>query len=446
MNNQRTLTKEKLLSIFPGKKSLLVDDIVYQKSLDFINKNDFPTKDNEIWRHSDLRQLYKHNYEEAKFVTVSEDFISNFSILNLNSEKIVFINGFYSEKNSNLSNKEDIIICSAKDAKSNHSEIFDKYFESTEIHKDNIFAALNTAFAENGVFIYIPENYISENPIHVLFFVDGNGRKVINQNRNLIIAGKNSQAKVICSYHSLTRNYTLTNSVSEIFLSKDAQLNYNLFQGEGNDAFQINNTRVIQHANSVFTSNNSTHCGALVKNNLTVDLAGEYSEANLHGLCLPDKEQHFDHYVNVRHLKPNCTSNQLYKGIIDNKAKAIFMGRVFVAKGAQKTDANQSNRNLLLTDYARAHSKPQLEIYADDVSCSHGSTTGQLDKEALFYLRTRGIPEKRAKTLLMKAFAKEVMDKITIKPYKDFVSFLVNKRLKGEEITGLCSVKICPTC
>ncbi len=446
MKIQRNLTKDKLLSVFSGEKSLLANDDIYQKSLDFINNNDFPSKEDEIWRHTDMRKLYKHNYEKAKFVTASEHFISNFSILNLNSEKIVFINGFHSEINSNITNDKEIIICSAKDAKSNHPEIFDKYFESSEVYKDNIFTAFNTAFADNGVFIYIPDNYVSENPIHVLFFVDGNGRKIINQNRNLIIAGKNSQAKIICSYHSLTRNYTLTNSVNEIILEESAQLNYNLFQGEGNGAFQINNTKVIQHGKSIFTSNNSTLCGALVKNNLTVDLTGEYCETNLHGLCLPDKEQHFDHYININHNKPNCTSNQIYKAIIDNKAKAVFMGKVFVAEDAQKTNANQTNKNLLLTNYARIHSKPQLEIYADDVSCSHGSTTGQLDKEALFYLRTRGLPEKIAKTLLMKAFAKEAIDKITIKAYKEFVNFLVNKRLNGEEITGLCSVKICPTC
>ena len=292
----------------------------------------------------------------------------------------------------------------------------------------------------------MPDNYVSENPLHIINFTDGDNNKTLVQTHNLIVGGENSQLKIINTYNSLSANYTLSNIVTEIFLEQNSQINYNTFQGEGNDASQIHNTSVNQNKDSVFNSHTVTFCGTIVKNNFIVNLNEEHAEVSLDGLYMPDKEQCFDNYIFVNHAKPNCTSNQNYKGIIDNKAKAVFLGKVYVAKDAQKTLADQSNKNLLLTDYAKVYSRPQLEIYADDVSCSHGSTSGQLDKESLFYLRSRGIPLKRAKNLLMYAFTSDLIDNITIKAYREYVNFLINKRLRGDEILGLCSVKICPSC
>ncbi len=161
---------------------------------------------------------------------------------------------------------------------------------------------------------------------------------------------------------------------------------------------------------------------------------------------MPEKEQYIDNFAEVIHKKSDCRSNQLFKGVIDNKAVSVFTGKVYVAKNAQKTDSAQSNQNLLLTDSAKAYSRPQLEIYADDVACSHGSTTGQIDKEALFYLKTRGIPEQRAKTMLTKAFLRDVTDKINVENYRDYVNFLISRRLKGQSAESLCMVKVCPSC
>jgi len=220
----------------------------------------------------------------------------------------------------------------------------------------------------------------------------------------------------------------------------------NIFQGEGEGAFQLNNLHISQQKGSTFESNTATLCGELVRNDLVVNLNGEYCQTNLNGFYLAEKEHIFDNFIKVNHLSANCQSNQLYKGTIDNNAIVSFFSKVYVAPDSQKNDANQSNKNILLSDYAKVYSMPQLEIYADDVSCAHGSTTGQLDKEALFYLRTRGISERIAKTLMLYAFISDVIVKIENKAYKDFLFFLINRRLKQEKIEGLCSHKICPSC
>jgi Fe-S cluster assembly protein SufD len=337
-----------------------------------------------------------------------------------------------------------LIIGSLKKAANNES--IKSNLGKTKLHKNNLFTAINSAYATDGACIIIPDNYAPENPIHIVNFVNGDNAKIISQSRNLIYLGKNAQAKVINTYHSLSSDFTFNNVGTEIFTEDDANLHYYIFQGEGNEASQINNTFVEQKKGSFFKMNTSTLCGSTVRNELHVDFKGEHCEADLQGIYLPDKEQHADNFVSILHSKPNCVSGQLYKGIIDNNAKSVFTGKVYVARDAQNTDASQSNKNLLLTDNAKAYSRPQLEIYADDVSCAHGSTTGQIDKEELFYLKSRGIPERRAKTMLMTAFIEDVLNKIEIKQYKEYVQFLVNRRLKGQEVEGLCSVKICPNC
>jgi len=360
---------------------------------------------------------------------------------------LVFVNGFFIEEKSKISqNIKGAYVGSIKGALNTHKEIIEEIYCKTDLQKQNFFTAINSAYAQNGAFIYIPDNVVLEKPIHIVNFVHGDNQKVFSQTRNLIIVGKNSQAKFVSSYHSLSEDFTLNNIATEIITGESSNVDYYIFEGEGNSASIINNTFVNQDANSNFKLNTSILCGSLVRNEIHIEHKGEHCTTDLQGIYLPDKEQHFDNFINIKHSQPNCYSNQLYKGIVDNKAKAIFLGKVYVARDAQKTDAVQSNKVLLLTDNAKSHSRPQLEIYADDVSCAHGSTTGQLDKEALFYMKTRGIPEVKAKTLLMTAFIGDVLDKIEISSYKDYVKYLVNRRLKGQRVEGLCTLKICPSC
>ena len=438
--------KKELLSLFKTENKFLSTSKLAEV-LTNIDKTNIPDSKTEEWKNTSLKGILKHKFVLGEKMSVPAQYINTFSFYGLEADRLVFVNGNFDKEKSKISQSTgNIYIGSIKDAQASHQEIIQNNFCSVKIEQKSLFAEINSAYAQDGAFIYIPDNVVIEKPIHLVNFIHGDNQKVFSQTRNLIISGKNSQLKVVSSYHSLSEDFTLNNVASEIICGENSTTEFYIFEGEGNYASHINNTFVNQHAKSSFKSNTSSLCGTLVRNEIHVDYVGENCETDLQGVYFPDKEQHFDNYIHIKHSKPNCRSNQLYKGIIDNKAESVFTGKVYVAPDAQKTDASQSNKNLLLTDNAKAHSRPQLEIYADDVSCAHGSTIGQLDLEALFYLKTRGIPESRAKILLMSAFTADVLDNITIKPYQDYVNYLVNKRLKGQKVEGLCSLKICPSC
>ncbi len=438
MSLNKKITKEYYNDILKNNVSL-AEGVIKQSAENYIKNNDFPTTKDENWRKTNLTNLLKHQFSCAKKVNFEEQTLSAFNISGLKANILVFVNGYFYQEYSKIIEKNNSLqiesICRIKEK---NPEIFEKYFNKTNIENANIFTAFNTAYAQDGAFVYIPKNKIVKNSIHIYNFTDGNTQKTISQVRNLFIAEENSEAKIIQSFHSLSINYTLSNIVTEIFLEQNSKINFNTFQGEGDDAHQINNIQVVQKRNSSFSNNIATLCGSLVRNDLGVKIDGEGCETDLNGLYLPDREQHIDNTIFVQHLKPHSYSNQLYRGIIDNKASSVFFGKVLVGEGAVKTFAEQNNNTVLLTKYAKSHSKPQLEIYNDDVKCSHGSTTGQLDKDALFYMQTRGIGEKRAKILLLNAFAAEVLDKIKIDTYKNYLKFLIDKRMTGEKISGHC--------
>jgi len=438
MSLNKITTKEYYNDILDNKNSL-ANENAKKTALDYIKDNDFPTTKDENWKKTDIKNLLKHQFSYAEKVDFDEQTLSIFNISGLNANVLVFVNGYFYEEYSNIIEKNNNLkIGRIAKAKQDNHEVFEKYFYKETIYNKNLFSAFNSAFAQDGTFVYIPKNQIVENPIHIYNFTDGNNRKTISQTRNLIIAEANSEVKIIQSYHSLSVNYTLSNIVTEIFLEENANVNYNLFQGEGDDASQLNHTQVFQERNSNFSSNVITLCGAIVRNDLLVNINGEGCHTDLNGLYMPDREQHVDNTLFVNHAKPHSYSNQLYRGIIENKATAVFFGKVLVGIGAVKTFAEQNNNNILLSKYAKVHSKPQLEIYNDDVKCSHGSTIGQLDKEALFYMKTRGIGERKAIILLLNAFAAEVLDKIKIEPFKNYTKHLIDKRMAGEKIDGQC--------
>ncbi len=447
MSPQNDLTKQEFLHTLNVENKHIATLEAKNTALADIKKFAFPSKNEEAWRKTDIRPILRHRYKKGQPVKVSQHTVEMYRITDFDTDTLVFINGHFSTEHSTVQpNQKGFFAGSAKVAKNKFPDTFKTHFSKAGFEDDNLFSAINTAFAEDGFCILLPQNFIAEKPIRILNFTDGDDQKIINQTRNLIIAGKNSQANIICSYHSLSTNYTLNNVTTEIFVEQNANLNFSVFQGEGDDAFHISNTQITQQKNSVYTENRTTLCGAIVRNAISVKLAGEYAETTLNGLYMPDREQHFDNHIFIKHEAPHCKSTQLYKGILDNKAKAIFTGKVFVGKKAEKTDAVQANKNLLLSNYAKAFSRPQLEIYTDDVSCAHGSTTGQLDKEAIYYIRTRGIGEKQAQVLMTYAFASEVINKIKSQPYKEYIDYLVDMRLKGEKVTGICSQQYCHGC
>lgn len=433
--------KQELVALLksPGK-SFVAPPKLRASAIKAFQQGEFPTRKTEAWKHTDISAILQPKYLSATANHVPEKVIRTFAVPALNQNLLVFINGEFSEKYTQIVSPgfaSRFVAGNIAQLNSRYPVLFEKYFESTEIAKKNIFATLNTAFATGGTFVHIKKNQEVKEPIHILHLVNSE-EPVLIQPRNLILAEANSHAKIIESYHSLTEEQSFTNVATEVIVHENASLDYNIFQGEGDEAFQINNMKVRQFEDSRFSCNTTTLCGALVRNEIYADLLGKGADTALNGLYLADKEQHFDNFTYINHAKPHCTSNQLYKGVIDDRAMAVFLGLVYVAQDAQKTDANQSNRNILLTEQASARSKPQLEIYADDVSCTHGSTTGQIDKEALFYLRSRAIGQQKARIMLLNAFVAEVSKNIKIEAFRNYVDFLVFKRMSGEKVKNQC--------
>lgn len=439
MKIDTTQKKQEFLQLLSASGKSLVSDDLKEKALKSFNELDFPNRKNEAWKNTNIDSLLSNKYQFSQDYTAGDKLIQKFAIPDLKQNIIVFVNGRFSEANSNIITSSDkLVVTNMATAKKDYPDVLKKYFGKLSQEKENTFTAMNAAFSTDGVFIYVKKNQVVEEVTHVIHVIKTGQEAILAQTKNLVVVSENAQAKVIESYHSLTDLVSFSNIATEIHLETNANLKYNVFQGQGDDAFHLNNVKVTQAKNSVFSNNTITLCGSIVRNDINVEHTGEHCETNLHGLYLADKQQHFDNYVNINHAKPNCNSNQIYRGIIDNNASAVFFGKVYVAQDAQKTNADQSNRNILLTDEAKVNSKPQLEIYADDVKCSHGSTTGQIDKEALFYMRARGVGEKQARIMLMYAFVSEAIEKISIPEFKAYVDYLVEKRLTGEKVENQC--------
>ncbi|HRZ20995.1 MAG TPA: Fe-S cluster assembly protein SufD, partial [Bacteroidales bacterium] len=337
-----------------------------------------------------------------------------------------------------ITRPDGIVIGSLAQAIKHFSTLVEESFARIGQATRNGLEALNNAFAQDGIFIYVPDHVSADQTIQIVSMVD-HDRNLLLQNRNLIIMGKNSRLKLVHCDDSLNQQPSFTNTITEILLGEGAVIDHYKLQNINDNSSVISTTLFHQEANSQLSTHVTVLNGGLIRNDIYVDMEGENCTSDICGLYLVDKNQHVDNQVQVNHLKPYGTSNQLFKGIIDDHARAVFNGHVHVHRNAQKTNAYQSNKNILLTDKATVNTKPFLEIYADDVKCSHGATVGQLDQEALFYIRSRGISYDNARLLLMYAFAAEVINKITIEPLRLRMDDLVKKRLRGE-------LSICDQC
>jgi Fe-S cluster assembly protein SufD len=344
--------------------------------------------------------------------------------------RLVFIDGIFSQELSDCSSHPaGITAGSLSETLRNHPETIHPYINTMVMGEENAFTALNTAFLYDGAFISVPRGVILENPIQLLFVATNREQVYTAQPRNLIIAGIDSQCKIIETYVGLAQNTYLTNTVTEISLGDNAVVEHDKFQVEGVNAYHIGTTHVQMNAASRFTSNVISLGGSIVRNNLTARFDAEGAECILNGLSLGRGTQVVDNHTVIDHAKPHCTSHELYKSILDGASKGIFNGKVFVRKDAQKTDAKQTNKTLLLSDDATMNTKPQLEIFADDVKCTHGATIGQLDDEQIFYLRSRSIGLDAARDILTSAFAGDVVNRITIEPFRRQVERMIHDRL-----------------
>ncbi|MGY0425990.1 MAG: Fe-S cluster assembly protein SufD, partial [Polaribacter sp.] len=297
------------------------------------------------------------------------------------------------------------------------------------IAKQDNLTSLNTAFATEGAYINIPKNTEVEKPIQILSFTTGSKAATMIQPRSLLVVGENAQVQIIERHQSLTNNAVLTNAVTEIFADKSANVDYYKIQNDNMNASLIDNSYVEQQSNSVVSVHTFSFGGNITRNNLNFYQKGEHINSILKGITIIEGKQHVDHYTLVHHIAPNCESHQDYKGIYDERSTAVFNGKIVVEKEAQKTNAYQQNNNVLVSDDATINAKPQLEIFADDVKCSHGCTIGQLDDNALFYMQQRGIPKKEGKALLMFAFANTVLESVRIPEVKQRITKLIAKKL-----------------
>ncbi|MGD0582349.1 MAG: Fe-S cluster assembly protein SufD [Bacteroidales bacterium] len=406
-----------------------------KSAIEKYNSLGIPTRKNEAYRYTNLDVFFKHEYK-SYFIPVPSDFIKaeqfRCDINDLDAHGLVLLNGFY----PTLSNKlqqlpSGVWVGSLNEAAKKFPDLIEKHYGKYAGSETDGLVHLNTAMASDGVFVYVPKGVIPDKPIQVVDLVESDV-DMFNQHRNLIIVDENAEITLIICDHTLSPQKFLTNAVTEVFVGENARFDIIRVQNEHNNACKITNTFIHQEKNSSASSNNITLHGGLVRNSTYHFLSGEGAQSTSYGLYLADKWQHIDNYVNVEHLAPNCTSNQLFKGVIDDMATAAFNGRIYVAKDAQGTSAYQRNNNILLTDDARMDTKPQLEIHANDVKCSHGATVGQLDGNALFYLQSRGIEKREARLMLMFGFAHEVIENIRIVPLRDRMDNLVMQRLKGE--------------
>ena len=289
--------------------------------------------------------------------------------------------------------------------------------------------ALNTGLWEDGALVRTKRGAVIERPVHLLYITAGGAVPVMTHPRTLIVAEATSHVAVVEDYVSLGSGQAFSNSVTELVAGQDAVVSHYLVERENLDAYNISTLRLEQERGANVSSHSILLGGGLVRNNVHPVLNGEGAECLINGLFVGGGKQHLDNYMLVEHAQPNCSSRQFYNGILDERSRGVFHGRIVVHKDAQHTDAKQTNRNLLLSDDARIDTKPQLEIYADDVKCTHGATIGQIDEEALFYLRSRGISEAEARNLLLYAFAAECLDRMAEGPARKFIEKLIRERL-----------------
>jgi Fe-S cluster assembly protein SufD len=392
-----------------------------------------PTKKNENYKYTNLNPAFLPDFQfvhEREVRKTEMEEVFRCDVPQLNTNLALIHNGWFDENNGNYQLPEGVILDSLDTISKEKPELLEKYASLAKTDEDAL-VALNTAFAKDGFFLYVPKNTVVDNPIQVINLLQSETDTYSTQ-RNFIFIEEGAKVQVLLCDHTLNLNQYLSNSVTEIFAGNNSEVEFYTLQNQHNRASSLNSVFIEQQRDSRVTTHTATLHGGMIRNNLKFLLNGENAQANMYGMAFMDKKQHVDNFTQVIHAKPHCESNQIYKNVLDENATGAFAGRIHVIRDAQKTNAFQRNNNLLLTDEANMQTKPQLIIDADDVKCSHGATVGQIDEEALFYLRARGIDEDKARLMMMNAFAHEVVKEIKLEPLRDRIDELVDKRLQGE--------------
>lgn len=402
---------------------------IRKSALEIFKTNGFPSTKDEEWKYLSLRPILKQNPGKTSEINLSESALKNCLIPNLEVNQVVLVDGiFVPEFSKIVSTETGLVVESFKTTLQNQASKIEQYFAQLADFKNNSLTALSTAFAQEGVFIEIPAHQKIEIPIHIIHVSTGD---FMAQSRNLILAQKNSSASIIESFHSIQTAKGFQNTVTEIDCQANSHLDFYKLQTDFGESKSIGTIQCQQAQDSTFSNYTISWSGALVRNNLNTIHKGKNCLTNYFGLYLTDEKQIIDNHTLVDHAMPNCESNEVYKGIAKDFSKAIFNGKIMVRQDAQKTNAYQSNKNILLDDSATINAKPQLEIFADDVKCSHGATVGQLDENELFYLQARGINKKTALQMLLIAFAGDVLENIKNEAIRNYLYQGLNEKLIG---------------
>ncbi len=392
----------------------------------------FPTIKHEEWKYTNLKNLVnKELLVQDELVQPSEETAKKLlQLTDLQDNLLVFVNGVLDKKLSKISlDSSQIIVENLADACKKYPELVEKYLAKLATDENNALLAMNTAFIKQGVFIYVKAKAVIEQPIFIQYLTDTTTNSVLVQPRHLIVLERSSQLTLVEKYRSIGNGLGLNNAVTEIYVSPNATFDHYKLQNDTATVSHIGMTEVHQQKDSRYHNTTVTLNGDLVRNNLHIAIDGENCESYMNGLYAPTGSTHIDNHTLADHRKPHSYSNELYKGILDGKSTGVFNGKIYVQQAAQKTNAFQSNRNILLSPTASVNTKPQLEIWADDVKCSHGCTTGALDEEPLFYLRSRGIPASEARALLLFAFAEDVLQRIKVPSLRAYVEDVIGRRL-----------------
>jgi Fe-S cluster assembly protein SufD len=391
----------------------------------------YPTTHNEEWKYTNVSPLTKVRFQPGEY-KLDGSIIASAAKLTapIEAASVVFINGHYcGELSSSEVLPRGVKAGSLREALQEGDKEVTKHFGRATAGARPIFTDLNTASFHDGAFVSVPDGVVLEKPIHLVFLSVAEDKPTASLPRNLIVAGSQSQFSLIETYAGADDRQYFTNAVTEIVARENAVVHHHKVQREGIQAFHIANFVVEQARNSTVTCHSLSFGGALVRNDATLILS-EGAEGTLNGLYVADGKQHVDNHTVIHHAKPHAASHELYKGVLNGRSSAVFNGKVIVAKDAQKTDAKQTNRNLVLSADAVINTKPELQIYADDVRCTHGATIGQLEENALFYLRSRGIGQDHARRLLIHAFAREIIDRIQLKDLRAVLDEELDARLR----------------
>lgn len=410
--------------------------VIRQQAFDNFSRLGIPTTKNEDWKYTRVAGLFNKDYQfppDPLPASVSVDDVNGLRLPGFEqANELVFVNGFFSFSLSVIRSAGITILPLEEAAKNDFRELVAKQFGDSNHYITDGIHALNTAFVHGAVFIQVNKGQVLEHPVYIYNITDARSANILAQPRSLIHIDEQAQVQIVETYITLGSNQSFTNQVMELTVEKDARLEYYKIQNDGDHTNQVSTTHIRQSGKSYVHTVTISLNGGLVRNNLNLILDARYCEAHLYGLYFQTGTSHIDNHTIVDNVKPNCLSNELYKGIMNDQSTGVFNGKIFVRPQAQKTNAYQSNKNVLLSDTTSVNAKPQLEIFADDVKCTHGCTVGKLNEEGLFYLQSRGISEKTARTLLLRAYSADILEHIKPAPIRAYVEGLIFERLESD--------------